>query len=118
MLRACCVHAVLSPSFIEKTQEKRTMVTLIGSHEVADFEAWKSGSDNLGDEWNAQMGILDEVVYRTMDGNRVVVVNTFDTLENAEKFKVMLESPDDETRAMMEQGGIKFPVTVWIAEKV
>lgn len=93
------------------------MVTLIGSHEVEDFDAWKSGSDELGDEWSQQMGIVDEVVYRTMDGNRVVVVNTFDTLENAKKFQAMLESPDDETRAMMEQSGIKFPVTVWIAEK-
>ena len=94
------------------------MVMLIGSHEVADFDTWKSGSDEMGDEFNQQMGIVDETIYRTMDGNRVVVVNKFDTLENAEKFKAMLESPDDETRAMMEQAGIKFPVTVWIAEKV
>ncbi len=94
------------------------MVMLIGSHEVSDFDTWKRGADEMGDEFNQQMGIVDEVIYRTMDGNRVVVVNTFDTRENAEKFKAMLESPDEETRAMMEQGGIKFPVTVWIAEKV
>lgn len=93
------------------------MFLLIGTHEIADFEAWKRGSDatsetSFYDEW----GVLDETVYRTVEGDRLIVINKFNTREEAEKFKALLESPQTQQKLM--QNGAKMPLTVWIAEEV
>jgi hypothetical protein len=94
------------------------MITLFGQHGVADFEAWKRGAEaNMGDpDRNAQFGIVESSMYRTVDGSGVIVTHKFNDLEAAQAYKKMMESA--ETRAMLEQMGAKLPLTVWIAEEI
>ena len=54
--------------------------------------------------------------YRTDDGNRVIVTHTFNTLEEAQKYKDVMESPDG--WAMLEQNGAEPPFTVWVAKEI
>lgn len=92
------------------------MITLFAHHGVTDYEKWKHAADEMANsDMNAQMGIVDETIYRTADGSGVVVMNTFRSLDDAKKFKATMESP--ETQAMIEQSGGQYPITIWITEK-
>ena len=91
------------------------MVTVIVQHEVSDYDKWLAAmnSDNPG---TAPEGLQERKLYRTPEGSGVVVVDTFDTLENAEKLRAFLENP--ENRPMGESLGVVFPITFWIVEEI
>lgn len=94
------------------------MTTMIAQHAVTDYEAWISAGKemNKDTERNAQMGIVASKVYRTADGSGVIVMHTFGTLEAAQKYEKMMQTP--EFPAMVEKMGGKLPITVWLAEEV
>lgn len=89
------------------------MAILFGSHEVSDLNKFMAAIKEGGPPAEGEQG---EKVYRTIDGSRVVVAVTFDTVENAEKHRAVLESP--EMRPMAESIGIVYPMTIWIVEEV
>lgn len=92
------------------------MITLFGSHEVSDYEKWvalfTSGESQIAE----QHGIEETKVYRTTDGERVVVTHTFKNKEGVEKHLAMMNDP--EGQAMAAQHGVVFPVTLWVTEEV
>ena len=92
------------------------MITIFGQHAVTDYEAWKRFLDAAPREHYDRFGIVGESVYRTVDGSAVIVMHTFNNLEDAQKHKNMMESADG--KAMIEQNGGKLPLTYWMAEEV
>ena len=92
------------------------MVLFIGKHGVKDFEGWKAAAmANTGNaERSAQFGILDSAMYRTLDGG-VLVTHKFSDVAAAQKYKAAMESP--EMQAQLEQFGVVYPITIWIAEE-
>jgi hypothetical protein len=94
------------------------MVILIGSHGVSDYEAWVDlGKKSMRDsERRAQFGIVESHAYRTDDGNTAIVIHTFNTLEEAQKYKAMMDTPEGHAR--LEQNGGAPPFTFWIAEEI
>lgn len=61
-----------------------------------------------------QFRIVEQKIYRVVGENRVSIVNTYNTLEDAQAHKAVLESP--ELAEQMKPFGIQFPMTLWIAE--
>ncbi|NKQ36010.1 MAG: hypothetical protein HF973_10405 [Chloroflexi bacterium] len=61
-------------------------------------------------------GIQETKAYRTVDGSRVVVTHTFNSMEDVEKHLAMMADP--EGQEMAKQNGVVFPVTMWVAEEV
>jgi signal recognition particle GTPase len=94
------------------------MVTMFARHAVTDYEAWISGAkeSNKNTERNAQAGIIASKVYRTADGSGVIVMHTFNNVEQAQKYEKMMQSP--EGHAMVEKMGGKLPITIWLAKEV
>jgi hypothetical protein len=94
------------------------MAILVGSQGVTDYEAWLAmGKESMSDpERNGQFGILESHAYRTADGNRVTVTHTFNTLDEAQKYKAMMDTP--ESHAMLEQNGGAPPYAFWVAEEI
>ena len=92
------------------------MFTMFGSHDVSDYDKWKSFFDQGISQATDNHGIQETKIYRTSDGNRVVVTHTFNTKEDVDKHLAMMGDPDGQKVA--EQNGVVFPVTIWITEEV
>lgn len=61
-----------------------------------------------------EMRIVEQSIYRVVGENRVAIVNTYNTLEDAQRHKAILETP--ELAALMKPFGFEFPMILWIAE--
>jgi len=106
-----------SKTFILFTIDKEIqMITLFGSHDVSDYEKWKSFFDQGINQATDNHGIQETKIYRTTDGSRVVVTHTFNTMEDVEKHLAMMGDPAGQE--MAKQNGVVFPVTMWTAEEV
>lgn len=92
------------------------MITIFGQHGVTDFETWKSVFDAVPEEHYVKFNIVGTGIYRMAGDSGVIITHTFNTLEDAQKHRAMMES--DEFSAMLEKMGGKAPVTYWIAEEV
>lgn len=92
------------------------MITLFGSHDVSDYEKWKSFFDTFTGQSEVERGIQETKVYRTVDGSRVVVTHTFNNMEDVDKHLAMMTDP--EGQEMAKQNGVVFPVTMWTTEEV
>lgn len=95
------------------------MITMMAHHAVTDYQAWISGAkqamrDNT--ERSAQYSIVGSKVYGTADGSGVIVVHTFNNVEDARTYENVMQSP--EGHAMIEKMGAKLPLTIWLAEEV
>ena len=88
------------------------MAVMIGSHEVSDYDKWLGAMQGAAPADGRQ----SLKIFRTPDSQRIVVMETFDTMENAEKHLAFLENP--ENRPMGESIGVVFPITVWIVEEI
>jgi len=76
-------------------------VTILVRHEVRDFDNWKAVFDSAVAMRQAG-GEIAAQVFRDIDNpNIVTIINTWDSLENAQAF---LGNPD--LRNAMEQGGV------------
>ena len=92
------------------------MITLFASHEVSDYEKWKSLFSSQMSLIGEEHGIQETKVYRTVDGSRVIGSHTFNTMEDAKKHRAMMEAP--EGQAMAAQNGIVLPAIIWLVEDV
>ncbi len=70
------------------------MITLMARHKVEDWDKWFAFYEAQRGEL-AQMGISREAALRSStDGNDVVVIHEFDSMEAAQEFLKMAEAPD------------------------
>lgn len=91
------------------------MITLFGSHDVSDYEKWKSFFDTFIGQTEVDNAIQETKVYRTVDGSRVVVTHTFNSMADVDKHLAMMADPDGQE--MAKQNGVVFPVTMWATEE-
>jgi hypothetical protein len=93
------------------------MVFFVGKHAVKDFESWKNATKGaISDpERNAEWGILDSAMHRSLDGS-AIVTHKFATVEAAQKYKQMMLSP--ESKSFRDSIGIIDPITIWIGEEI
>jgi heme-degrading monooxygenase HmoA len=77
------------------------MVTMLIHHQVKDYAAWKVVFDSSSDLRTSNGEIGNQIYRDEKDANRLTVLNTWDTFENARKFS---ESP--ELKAAMDKAGV------------
>jgi quinol monooxygenase YgiN len=78
------------------------MATLLIQHQVKDYAAWKKVFDSV-QELRTASGEIGNQIYRdAANPNKLTVVNTWDSMENAQKFA---QSP--ELRAAMKDAGVE-----------
>ena len=92
------------------------MITLFASHEVSDYEKWKSLFSSQMSLIAEKHGIQETKVYRAVDSNRVVGSHTFNTLEDAKKHLAMMEDPKGQE--MAAQNGVVLPAVIWLVEEI
>ena len=91
------------------------MFTLFGFITLTEVEAFlRSAKESATKEHFEDMRIVEQNIYRLVGENRVAIVNTYNTLEDAQRHKAILETP--ELEALMKPFGFEFPMTLWIAE--
>ena len=82
-------------------------VTAVVRHKVADYDAWRTVYDSLGDV-QTNGGVTAESVHRLVgDENDLLVVHQFDTLGAAEAF-----FNSGELRDGMQKAGVQGPPTI------
>lgn len=88
------------------------MSTVFVRHEVADFDAWRSGFEDHGST-RREFGLTDAGLYRaTGDPNDVTIVLTTDDVPRAMEF---FES--DDLRETLSRAGVVSAPDVWIADE-
>ena len=75
--------------------------TLIVRHPVKDFDAWKVVYDEVGTLRDQHGCTYDRVLRLPTDGNDVVAIHDFPTVEQAEAF-----AADPALKAAMERSGV------------
>lgn len=75
--------------------------TLIVRHPVKDFDAWKVVYDEVGSLRDQHGCTFERVLRRPTDGNDVVAIHDFPTVEQAEAF-----AADPALKAAMERSGV------------
>ena len=75
--------------------------TLIVRHPVKDFDAWKSVYDEVGTLRDQHGCTYERVLRLPSDGNDVVAIHDFPTVEQAEAF-----AADPALKAAMERSGV------------
>ncbi len=91
------------------------MITLFGFITLTEVETFLiHAKASATKEHFEERGIVEQRIYRMVGENRVAIVNTYNTLEAAQRHKAILESPEIE--AIMKPFGFQFPMNLWIAE--
>lgn len=91
------------------------MFTLFGFITLTEVETFLNDvKASATKEHFEERGIVDQSIYRMVGENRVAIVNTYNTLEDAQRHKAILETPELET--LMKPFGVEFPMSLWIAE--
>ena len=91
------------------------MTTLFSFITLTEVEAFINfAKSSATKEHFEEMGIVEQTIYRVVGDNRVAIVNTYNTLEDAQRHKAILETPELET--LMKPFGVEFPMTLWTAE--
>lgn len=91
------------------------MITLFAFITLTEVEAFLNHAKSSATKEDfEEMRIVDQSIYRVVGENRVAIVNTYNTLEDAQRHKAILETP--ELEALMKPFGFKFPMILWIAE--
>ena len=91
------------------------MVTFFASMIVPDPDAFIEGSKSHPQEYLDERGIVEQTHFHVIGENRVLIVGTYNTLEEAQNHKAEIESP--EVEAQMKQMGVTLPMDLWIAEQ-
>jgi quinol monooxygenase YgiN len=84
------------------------MATVLIQHKVNDFAEWKKVFDSAAGMRTASGELSAQVFRDASDPNSLTVINTWDSLENAQKF---VHSPD--LKAAMEKAGVAGAPTVF-----
>lgn len=86
-------------------------VTAVVRHKVADYDAWRQVYDTLAD-FQSRAGVTTKSVHRLVgDGNDVLVVHGFGSVEAAEAFL-----SNEELREAMHKSGVEGPPRIEIYE--
>lgn len=81
------------------------MITLMARHQVNDWDKWFDLYQAQRGQLS-QMGVTREAALRlSTNGNDVVVIHEFDSMEAAEEFIKATQAPD--MAQMLEAGGVK-----------
>ena len=81
------------------------MIALMARHHVADWDTWFELYQAKRGQLS-QMGVTREAALRSStDGNDVVVIHEFDSIEAAQEFLKASEAP--EMAQMLEAAGVK-----------
>lgn len=91
------------------------MITFFARHGVTDYEAWKKKLETVPAEAFDKAKIVGTTIYRGLHGSEVMVVHTFNTREDAEAHKELMES---QPQAHFEEHSVIPPITIWIAEEI
>lgn len=83
--------------------------TLIVRHTVADYDAWRSVYEEVGDLRDKHGCTAERVLRLPADGNDVAVIHDFPTVEAAESF-----AADPELGAAMQRAGVAGPPRIEI----
>jgi heme-degrading monooxygenase HmoA len=83
------------------------MATMLIQHQVKDFATWRKVFDSSNGLRTSHGEIANRIYRDANNPNRVTVVNTWDTLANAQKFA---HSP--ELKAAMEKAGVEGPPNI------
>ena len=89
------------------------MFTLISTLNVADADAFIAGAKSAPPEYLESFGVAEQTLYRGVGQNVVIIANAYKTVEDAQKHKAMLESPD--SAAQMKQMGVES-FDLWLTE--
>lgn len=89
------------------------MVTVLLSHEVKDFQTWKTGFDN-GEALRAAAGVTTNAVYTAVDNPNMVTVST--DFPSAEAVQGFMNNP--QLAADMETAGVISRPDVKILQKL
>jgi quinol monooxygenase YgiN len=97
-------------------------VSLFISHEVQDYDRWKSAYDDT-QSIREENAVQSTQVHRHIDSpNKVTVYHQFTDLESAQEFlktfQTAQESDDPEMQELVNRFGIIQPVDIWFAEEV
>lgn len=88
------------------------MSTVFVRHQVADFDAWKPGFDDHGND-RREYGLTDAGIYRSADDpNTVTILLTTDDVPRAQEFLA-----SDTLREAMVRVGVVGTPDVWIADE-
>ena len=89
------------------------MTTMIIQHQVKDYAVWKKVFDSAYD-LRTSNGELDSQIFRdTKNPNSLTVLNSWNSLENAQKFA---HSP--EMKAAMDEAGVEGKPTIHFLNKI
>ena len=89
------------------------MATMLVQHKVKNFADWKKGFDSAI-ELRKSGGELSTQIYQdASDPSKVIVVNKWNSLANAQKFA---QSP--ELKAAMEKAGVDGPPSISFLNEV
>lgn len=91
------------------------MFYLVSTLTVADVDAFIEGAGSAPQEFLDEWGIIENNIYRGVDQNIAIIVNAYKTLEEAQKHKAELETPQSKA-AHEEQMGVKS-YDIWIVER-
>ncbi|MES2761798.1 MAG: hypothetical protein V4677_06310 [Bacteroidota bacterium] len=110
-LATLALIAIISFAFTSKSEDKK--VTILISHEVKDFDAWKKGFDS--DEVNRKnAGMKVIALYRSTD--KPNVITGLIEAPNAEVANKFLSNPD--LKANMEKAGVISAPDIRMLNKV
>lgn len=91
------------------------MYTFFSSMIVPDPEAFIEMSKSHPKEQLEEWGVIEQTHFHVIGENRVIIVNTYNALEEAQNHKAIVES--SEVEAQMKQMGVQLPMDLWITEK-
>ena len=84
-------------------------ITLLVRHQLADFDSWMVAYTAQRGQLAALGVIRDAALRASADGNDVVVVHEFQTMEAAEAFVAMANQHD--MQEMLKSAGVCGPVS-------
>ena len=91
------------------------MFNLISTINVEDVDTFAETFKSAPQEYYANLGIVEQTIYREVGQNTVIIAGTYNTLEDVQNHKAILESPD--AAAQLKQSGVKS-FELRVAEKV
>lgn len=90
------------------------MFYLMGTMTVADVDAFIAGVESMPQEYLDESGVVEQNIYGGADQNVVIIVNAYETLEECQKHKADIDSP--ESAEMHKQMGVDS-FDSWIVER-
>jgi hypothetical protein len=99
---------------LQKNHKEIEMFYLVGRINATDADTWIAGAGSAPRENLDERGIVACEIYRSADQEIAIITNSYNTLEEAQKDKAMIEAPDNWVNH--ERMGVES-FDIWIVEK-